>query len=101
PGAAEGREVALELAHFGPIDELAMPEHARDRVVDPAAQPAALRRDIDEWERRVETGVLIHICSNDARYFSRRPCGACAVPGSRPPAGSAWQLQGWRLLRRR
>ena len=38
-----------------------MRQHARDRVVDGAAEAAALRGDIDERDRPlVETGVLIY-----------------------------------------
>ncbi len=38
-----------------------MAEHARDRVVDRAPEAAALRRDVDERDRRViEAGVLVH-----------------------------------------
>ena len=52
---------ALERAHLRSLDELAMRQHARNRVVDGAAEPAALRGDIDERDRPlVEAGMLIH-----------------------------------------
>ena len=46
--AAEFRELGLERAHFRAEDELAMAEHARNRGIDGAAEPAALRGDVDE-----------------------------------------------------
>ena len=53
---------ALERAHFRAEDELAMRQHARDRVIDGAAEAAALRGDVDERDRPlVEAGVLIHV----------------------------------------
>ncbi len=50
---------ALERAHLGAEDELAMRQDARDRVVDGAAEAAALRGDVDErdWPL-VQAGVL-------------------------------------------
>jgi hypothetical protein len=48
PRAAKFRELRLERRHFRSHDELAMRKHARDRVIDGMAQPAALRGDIDE-----------------------------------------------------
>ena len=50
--AAEGGELRLEFADFRSVDELAMGEHARDRLVDGAAEPAPLRGDVDERDRR-------------------------------------------------
>ena len=59
--AAERRKFGLERAHLRSVDELAMREHAGDRVVDGAAEPAALRGDVDERDRPlVEAGMLIH-----------------------------------------
>ena len=59
-GAAERRKLGLKRAHFGAEDKLAMGQHARDRVIDGAAEVAALRGDIDERDRPlVEAGVLI------------------------------------------
>jgi hypothetical protein len=58
---AEGRELALERADFRTENELAMGQYARDGVIDGAAEPAALRSNIDERDRPlVQTGVLIH-----------------------------------------
>jgi hypothetical protein len=38
-----------------------MRQHPRHRVVDGAAEAAALRRNVDEWDRPlVQAGVLIH-----------------------------------------
>ena len=78
-GAAEGREVGLERAHFRPLDELAMVEHAADRVVDGAAETAALGGNVDERDRAaVEAGMLIHLvwharsADNAARSLARR-----------------------------
>ena len=47
-GAAELGELGLERAHFRAEDELAMAEHPRDRGIDGAAEPAALRGNVDE-----------------------------------------------------
>ena len=59
--AAERREVGLEHAHFGPENVLPMSQHARDRVVDGAAEAAALGGKIDEGDRRRSSlGVLVH-----------------------------------------
>ena len=61
PRAAECGKFGLERPHFRAQDELAMRQHARHRLVDGAAETAALRRDIDEWDRLVvNPGVLIH-----------------------------------------
>ena len=58
---AEGRELALERTDFRTENELAMGQYARDGVIDGAAEPAALRSNIDERDRPlVQTGVLIH-----------------------------------------
>ena len=58
-GAAEGRERGLELRHFRAVDELAMREHARDRLIDRFAEPAALRGDVDEGNG-FGTQMLVH-----------------------------------------
>jgi hypothetical protein len=43
------------------VDELAMGEHARDRLVDGAAESAPLRGDVDERDRRgVEAMRPVH-----------------------------------------
>ena len=39
PRAAEGREFGFKRTHFRSLDELAMREYARDRLVDGAAEP--------------------------------------------------------------
>ena len=59
--AAEGGQFGLQRAHLRALDELAMREHARNRLVDGAAEAAALGGDIDERDRSlVQAGVLIH-----------------------------------------
>jgi hypothetical protein len=38
-----------------------MRQNARDRIVDGAAEAAALRGDVDKWDRPlIEAGMLIH-----------------------------------------
>ncbi len=51
-GPGERRKVGFELPHFRAHDELAVIEHARDRRVDCGTEPAALRGDVDERDRR-------------------------------------------------
>ena len=59
--AAKNRKIGLERANLRPHDELAVAEHARDRVVDLAAEPAPLRGHVDERDRRgIGTSVLVH-----------------------------------------
>ena len=58
-GAAERRQFGLECPHFRAEDELAMAEHARDRGIDGAAEPAALRGHVDE-RNHGRVGSLIH-----------------------------------------
>ena len=59
--AAERRELAFQRAHFRSEDELAMRQHARHRIIDGAAEAAALRGNVDERDRPlVEAGMLIH-----------------------------------------
>ena len=66
--AAERRKLGLERPHLRPLDELAMREHAGNRIVDGAAEAAALRGDVDERDRPlVEAGVLVHR-SGSIRY---------------------------------
>ena len=59
PGAAVVGERGLQRGHFRTVDELAMREHAGNRLIDRCAEPAALRDDVDErygfW-----TQVLVH-----------------------------------------
>jgi hypothetical protein len=59
--AAERRKLGLERTHLGAEDELAMRQHARDCVIDGAAETAALRGNVDERDRPlVQASVLIH-----------------------------------------
>ena len=62
PGSAEVGECGLELGHFRTVDELAMREHAGNRLIDRAAEPAALRGDVDEgygfWTQMLVHGAL-------------------------------------------
>ena len=61
PRAAECREFGLQRPHLGSLDELAMCQHPGNRIVDGAAEPAALRGDVNERDRPlVEAGMLIH-----------------------------------------
>ena len=59
--AAERRKLRFQRAHLRSVNELAVREYARDRIIDGAAEAAALRGDIDERDRPlVEAGMLIH-----------------------------------------
>src|SRR5262245_41179317 len=80
--AAERREVALELAHLRPVDELAVAHNARDRIVDARAEPAALRRDIDERKGSLHARMLVHSRSKRDYIATLRGlrCGATS-PG--------------------
>ena len=49
--AAERRKLGFERAHLGSEDELAMRQYARDGIIDGAAEPAALRGNVDERDR--------------------------------------------------
>ena len=61
PRAAESGELGLERTDFGTLDELAMRQNTRHRVIDRAAKPAALGRDIDERDRLLfHADMLIH-----------------------------------------
>ena len=60
-GAAKCGKLGLQRAHLGAGHELAMREHAPDRLVDGAAKAAALAGHIDERDRLLfHTRVLIH-----------------------------------------
>ena len=60
-GSAERGKLGLEGADFRTENELVMGQYPRDGVIDGAAEPAALRSNIDERDRPlVQTGVLIH-----------------------------------------
>src|SRR5207244_2440376 len=56
----------LQRGDFRAVDELAVSEHAADRLVDRLAEPAPLRADIDEGDR-FGGHVLVH----DAFKYSR------------------------------
>ena len=58
-GAGIGRKLLLELEHLGPVDELAMIEHALDGGIERGAEPAALRGDVDEGNR-FGAQMLVH-----------------------------------------
>ena len=59
--AAERGQRGFESAHLGSENELAMAEHARDRLVDGSPEATALRGNVDERNRRgIEAGALIH-----------------------------------------
>ena len=66
--AAERREVGFDRVHLGPEDELAMAEHARDRIVDRAAEPAALGGNVNERDWTVvHADLLIHGVTGSTR----------------------------------
>src|SRR5258708_30768012 len=50
---------SLERGDFRAVDELAMVEHAGDRLIDGFAEPPALRGDIDEGNG-IWTHMLVH-----------------------------------------
>ena len=59
--AAKGREFSLERPHLRSMDELTMRKHTGNCIVDGAAEPAALRGNVDERDRPlVEAGMLVH-----------------------------------------
>jgi len=57
--AAEGRKVRLQSRNFRPVDELAMRQHARDRIIDALAATVTLLDDVDERDS-LSWRVLIH-----------------------------------------
>src|SRR5580658_1958869 len=60
-GAAERREIDFERPDLRPLDELAVRKHASNRIVDAAAQAAALCGNVDERNRTAfKPRVLIH-----------------------------------------
>jgi hypothetical protein len=72
-GAAKPGKVGLERANLRSHDELAMAEHAINRVVDLATEPTPLRGHVDERDRRgIETGVLVHWACLRYRIFGRK-----------------------------
>jgi hypothetical protein len=58
-GAREGGEILLELRHFRTAQELAVSEHAGNRLVEGLAEPLALGCDIDEGDG-LRTRELVH-----------------------------------------
>jgi hypothetical protein len=65
--AAEGGKLGLEYMNFRALNELAMRQNARHRVIDRPAQPAALRSNIDKRDRPFfNPGVLIHFSALNA-----------------------------------
>src|ERR1700686_4877090 len=68
---AEGRKRGLELPHFRSVDELAMGEHAGNRLIDGTAEPTALRGDVDEGNG-IWTEVLVHGALRGWRAGHRR-----------------------------
>src|SRR6185369_16939349 len=75
----------LQREHLRPVDELAMGEHAADRLVDRLAEPAPLRADIDEghgFRRHVLVhGVFRHSNRDDQPTTRRGPLGAAVAAG--------------------
>ena len=61
---AVSREFRFELGDFRTVDELAMGEHFGNRLIDRFAEPAALRREVDEWygfwTQMLVRQVLVH-----------------------------------------
>jgi hypothetical protein len=55
-GVTPSGEPGLELGHFRPEHEIPVCQHARDRRVDPPAQPRPLRLEIDEPDGRNRSG---------------------------------------------
>jgi len=81
PCAAKVGKRSLKLSHFRTIDELAVREHAGDRLIDRLTKPAALCGDIDEGNR-IWTQVLVHLTLQ--RLRSEHPL---ADDAARPLAG--------------
>jgi len=78
-GAAERGKVGLDRAHLRAHDELAVGKDARNRVIDRASQPAPLRRNVNERNRRkIGAGVLIH------RAIESEPLGTGRSRGDLP-----------------
>ena len=104
--AAERGELGLERGNFRAHHEPAMREHPRDRVIDAAAEPAALGGDVDEGNRRVlDSRVLVHaaaIRAPEDAAVTRRPAGRACAPrrarSRRGRRGTAWRYRDWRRL---
>ena len=105
-GAAERREIGFDRVHLGAQDELAMAEHARDRIVDRAAKPPALGGNVNERDwTGVHADLLIHMeCTTlDARSTgqpARAALGATRLAADFS-AGTGWRFRGPRRLPRR
>jgi hypothetical protein len=81
--AAERSELGFERAHLRSEDELAMAEHARDRVVDRPPEAPPLRGNVDERDGRgIEAGTLIHL--GQALDVVKRSNGSNARMGRTP-----------------
>src|SRR6266404_1101083 len=111
-GATEGRKLGLKLSHFGAVDELAMAEHARNRLTEGFAEPVALRGDVDEGDwfgtQMLVHGAFLQIknCTELRKMISRRrgaaPCGWRQPRRAwRMFPGSGWRFRGWRRPDRR
>src|SRR5262249_2340525 len=123
--AAERGELGFERAHLRAENELAVAEHAGDRVVNGASEPAPLRGNVDERDRRgIGAGALILDGVFGRGGASGQPPGAegegRAISGvASPPSpvtagslplriaptkacssarnGSAWPTERWRM----
>ncbi len=61
PDAGESGKRCFEFAHLGTLDELTMRQDASHRVIDRAAETAALGHDIDKGDRLLfHADMLIH-----------------------------------------
>ena len=59
--AAKRRELVLQRFDFRPLDELRVRQHASNRIVDGAPEPASLRGYIDKRDRMLgHARRLIH-----------------------------------------
>ena len=67
-------EFCFEPRHFGTVDELAMPEHTGNRLVDGFAEPSTLGGQIDE-RNGFETQVLVHGALQELRTRHQRALG--------------------------
>src|SRR5262245_21927140 len=101
--AAKRREIGFDLMHLRPQDELAMAEHARDRIVDGLAKPATLGGHVNKrnWTV-VHSDLLIHEMAA-RRDVNRSPNAARAGPTAVTAfaAGSEWRFRGRRRPPRR
>ena len=63
--AGECGKLGLQRAHLRPLNELAMGEHASNGIVDRTSTAAALRRHVDEGNRRLVKARNIHVATRD------------------------------------